>query len=181
MAETELIEANVGENAMKKTVLGCAVLLGLGLGSLSAPALAAKRLGAGPYWNTKYRTVYEGANRYETWDGRLVVTQDKIETINCGGCDVVDYYPGSVFHVTNVSREPRCFSFPFTLKETSYGRVYSWGSGEVFLVKPRKTIRKFAGISASFGHSGTFNLGWDGSVHSWAPISRNKCGPNPHL
>jgi hypothetical protein len=142
-------------------------------------ALAQKRLGAGPYFNTKYRLVSAGIASKTTSDGNATVSMDSIETINCSGCDVVSYYPGIVFNVRNNTKKPLCFALNFKPKEGDFGSVTYWGAGQIFLLRPRQTVEKFAGITTDFG-ANRVNLGYeDGMIHAWQPIDKKNCGAIP--
>jgi len=156
------------------TIFAACALLAPGTG------WAQSKLGAGPYFNTKYRMISRGTSSTSTPDGSLTVTTDSIETINCSGCDTVYYYPGTLFNVRNNSRKPICFTFVFKPRAGAFNGVTTWGSDQVFLLRPHQTIAKFAGITMDFNMR-RVDLGYDGKIQGWDPIDKRTCGPNPYV
>lgn len=142
----------------------------------AVPASAGK--GLGPYYAIKYLS-HGTAEAGRSTDGRVALLEESIETINCGGCSTVLYAPGNVFHLRNLTREPICARFDFTKATDRYG-VEHFGSGSVHYLKAGQTAAKVGGVFAvNGGETGSVNVGYDGSLHTWQPIGKKTCGSGP--
>lgn len=139
------------------------------------PALAAKK-GIGPLYNTKYES-YGSSERYRSDDGAVVVLEETIETINCGGCDTVWYGPGVLFHLRNLGKTPICAQLDFDRVSKDDYEVDEFGSGSVHYIKAGQTAAQVGGIYVvSSGGTDSHNVGWGGELHTWAPQGKNVCG-----
>ncbi len=68
-------------------------------------------------------------------------------------------------------------AFSFTPKAHDYD-LTQWGSGDVYYLKGGKTIRKIGGLYYFNGgdREGSVDLGYTGTLRTWAPRSDKTCG-----
>lgn len=141
------------------------------LSMAASPVLAGT--GLGPLYGMKYES--RGISQTViSDDGRVAMSIEEIETINCSGCDTVWYAPGRIFHLRNVTKEPLCVVLNFTRDDT---RAEHWGSGEVHYIKAGKTLAKAGGVyDFSDGNdSVAVDTGFSFSIETWKPRSKNDC------
>jgi hypothetical protein len=149
---------------------GLGLATGMTLLAISGVAFAGK--GLGPYYGIKYNSnwVSQAAVSY---DQKLALDEERIETINCGGCDTILYGPGTIFHVRNLTKKPVCVAFEFKPNERGMER---WGNRGVFYLKGGKKLNKIAGFfDVSDGSNQSFSMSYEYSLTALEPLSDKRC------
>lgn len=137
---------------------------------LASPASAGK--GLGPLYNVKYNS-YGIVATDQSVDGAVEMTTERINTINCGGCDETWYGPGSIFHLRNTGKQPICVSLEFTPED---GGLHNWGSGDTYYLKGRQRLEKVGGLySIATGGTERINLSLRYTIRTWEPVAKKKC------
>lgn len=155
----------------RKSRLTAATAAALALSTTWAPVSADK--GLGPLYNMKYNS--RGISKTVlSSDGKIAMSIEEIDTVNCGGCDQAWLAPGRIFHLRNMTKQPLCVVMQFTRNDS---RADYWGSGETHYLKGGQTFKKAGGIyDFSDGDSSVHvDTGFSWSIRTWTPLAKNEC------
>tara|TARA_B100000678_G_scaffold229983_1_gene198316 strand:- start:447 stop:938 length:492 start_codon:yes stop_codon:yes gene_type:complete len=144
-------------------------LAAAGLVAAAASPLAAQQLDK--WWKIKY---YEGSTTFDYYPITLRIDSGRAKH-KAGNT----LHPAYVVQLENASKEAQCAAFYFKALRQSYSNdMFESGNGAVYYIKGGKTQKVAAWLYTRSPK--TQDFGFEKmTVHSWDPLGKNRCGPDP--